>query len=129
MCCSVFLILFFFIYLLILLFCSFFFFFFQAEDGIRDTSVTGVQTCALPISAGLLVVALFSAGAALWFRRSQRLEEDRPVEKGILTGWLCIAVAVVVFAVAAIATQTVFDNYLVTADEYLADFQSRSFLR
>src|SRR5437762_4826296 len=28
--------------------CSFFFFF-QAEDGIRDTSVTGVQTCALPI--------------------------------------------------------------------------------
>src|SRR5437763_11358994 len=28
---------------------SVFFFFFQAEDGIRDTSVTGVQTCALPI--------------------------------------------------------------------------------
>src|SRR5437762_4240438 len=26
-----------------------FIFFFQAEDGIRDTSVTGVQTCALPI--------------------------------------------------------------------------------
>src|SRR5437764_9750729 len=28
-------------------------FFFQAEDGIRDTSVTGVQTCALPISRSL----------------------------------------------------------------------------
>src|SRR5436305_12950930 len=28
----------------------FFFFFFQAEDGIRDADVTGVQTCALPIS-------------------------------------------------------------------------------
>src|SRR5690625_5967784 len=27
-------------------------FFFQAEDGIRDGHVTGVQTCALPISAG-----------------------------------------------------------------------------
>src|SRR2546422_3050932 len=27
-----------------------FFFFFQAEDGIRDVAVTGVQTCALPIS-------------------------------------------------------------------------------
>src|SRR5437762_5858506 len=27
-------------------------FFFQAEDGIRDTSVTGVQTCALPIGSG-----------------------------------------------------------------------------
>src|SRR5947208_12166948 len=28
-----------------------FFFFFQAEDGIRDDLVTGVQTCALPISS------------------------------------------------------------------------------
>src|SRR2546421_1138831 len=34
----------------------FFFFFFQAEDGIRDLIVTGVQTCALPILpiAGIL---------------------------------------------------------------------------
>src|SRR5687768_14400142 len=30
----------------------FFFFFFQAEDGIRDVAVTGVQTCALPIFFG-----------------------------------------------------------------------------
>src|SRR5436305_4224204 len=30
---------------------AFCFFFFQAEDGIRDADVTGVQTCALPISA------------------------------------------------------------------------------
>src|SRR2546422_6924119 len=29
------------------------FFFFQAEDGIRDVAVTGVQTCALPISLHL----------------------------------------------------------------------------
>src|SRR2546421_8256546 len=32
-----------------LLLVFFFFFFFQAEDGIRDLIVTGVQTCALPI--------------------------------------------------------------------------------
>src|SRR5260370_22446991 len=31
---------------------SFLLFFFQAEDGIRDSSVTGVQTCALPIYGG-----------------------------------------------------------------------------
>ena len=31
-----------------------FFFFFQAEDGIRDYKVTGVQTCALPIWTGRL---------------------------------------------------------------------------
>src|SRR5688500_19589587 len=34
------------------------FFFFQAEDGIRDYKVTGVQTCALPISAIAVVLAL-----------------------------------------------------------------------
>src|SRR5438034_10768805 len=40
------------LYVHILLSCvaCFFFFFFQAEDGIRDHCVTGVQTCALPIS-------------------------------------------------------------------------------
>src|SRR2546430_15786329 len=44
-----------------------FFFFFQAEDGIRDLTVTGVQTCALPIlitdlailHAGLATVAIY----------------------------------------------------------------------
>src|SRR5258706_9950106 len=34
----------------LMLLCVPWFFFFQAEDGIRDWSVTGVQTCALPIS-------------------------------------------------------------------------------
>src|ERR1022692_2193128 len=49
-----------------------FFFFFQAEDGIRDYKVTGVQTCALPIclppphgfflhDAGVWISALFPA--------------------------------------------------------------------
>src|SRR5207244_9190230 len=35
----------------VVFFFYFFFFFFQAEDGIRDDLVTGVQTCALPISS------------------------------------------------------------------------------
>src|SRR5699024_12202187 len=42
------------------------FFFFQAEDGIRDRNVTGVQTCALPIWRSALLtqtVAKASAGA------------------------------------------------------------------
>src|SRR5690606_40061678 len=40
-------------------------FFFQAEDGIRDFHVTGVQTCALPICLRLAVflAPLFSAGS------------------------------------------------------------------
>src|SRR2546421_3669627 len=36
-----------------------FIFFFQAEDGIRDLIVTGVQTCALPILLAALVVLRF----------------------------------------------------------------------
>src|SRR2546430_16788945 len=41
-----------------------FFFFFQAEDGIRDLTVTGVQTCALPISTVLLNI--FNPGNPPW---------------------------------------------------------------
>src|SRR5437879_1468444 len=37
--------------------CLYSVFFFQAEDGIRDTSVTGVQTCALPISDAAAITA------------------------------------------------------------------------
>src|SRR5260370_27802153 len=46
------------------------FFFFQAEDGIRDSSVTGVQTCALPIYPRLaaagnsMVVRVVGSGQA-----------------------------------------------------------------
>src|SRR5205809_5263976 len=50
--------------------CWYFVFFFQAEDGIRDVAVTGVQTCALPISrngAGGGVVA--ADGLCLWVAR------------------------------------------------------------
>src|SRR6266481_5762715 len=50
-------------------------FFFQAEDGIRDGTVTGVQTCALPISALTGAAADFSA------ENYDRLV-DSPVEIG-----------------------------------------------
>src|SRR5699024_12686422 len=41
------------------------FFFFQAEDGIRDRNVTGVQTCALPIC--LLPCCIWSSAFVLGF--------------------------------------------------------------
>src|SRR5256885_6194478 len=50
-----------------------YFFFFQAEDGIRDYKVTGVQTCALPISQQAL-------GAAIARRRVEPGKE-RPVDR------------------------------------------------
>src|SRR2546426_1218590 len=47
-----------------------FFFFFQAEDGIRDYKVTGVQTCALPICQPALV-SEFPTMAARLARRDE----------------------------------------------------------
>src|SRR5216684_1958552 len=40
-------------------------FFFQAEDGIRDVAVTGVQTCALPIFGNAVAVELSIQGTFL----------------------------------------------------------------
>src|SRR5689334_25124136 len=54
----------------------FYFFFFQAEDGIRDGTVTGVQTCALPICNALQQVD-FGFGISD-FGITQRLHAEFP---------------------------------------------------
>src|SRR6266511_5915121 len=66
------------------LFC--FFFFFQAEDGIRDFHVTGVQTCALPISRGRRLSfsqKIFGCQAgsppSFWMRRLWRPRTPRAI--------------------------------------------------
>src|SRR5215203_6772410 len=65
-----------------------FFFFFQAEDGIRDIGVTGVQTCALPISSGANVTELDDSrprqfsGTLTWKR-----SEERRVGKECRSRW------------------------------------------
>src|SRR5688572_17313286 len=55
----------------------FFVFFFQAEDGIRDLTVTGVQTCALPISRGELQVI----GATTMDEYRKYIESDAALER------------------------------------------------
>src|SRR2546422_2981743 len=61
------------------------FFFFQAEDGIRDVAVTGVQTCALPISPAIDP----SVKRTRWFLRPPdlrwRSSEPTPRQTG---GWV-----------------------------------------
>src|SRR5260370_28325723 len=52
--------------------CSFFFF--QAEDGIRDSSVTGVQTCALPILGGSMRYVCDASDGKTWFRIENEAE-------------------------------------------------------
>src|SRR2546426_3959902 len=55
-------------------------FFFQAEDGIRDYKVTGVQTCALPISRTPPRCAALGGG------RLRRLRARRPRHRGGVRG-------------------------------------------
>src|ERR1022692_176490 len=58
--------------------CGFFFFFFQAEDGIRDYKVTGVQTCALPISWRWTSIAAWtSARCRRWAEKHSVPNSDR----------------------------------------------------
>src|SRR6185437_12861282 len=63
--------------------CRLFFFFFQAEDGIRDKLVTGVQTCALPIYADVrgtisALPELCAAGATVIWTRTRRAPDLTP---------------------------------------------------
>src|SRR5689334_23401090 len=64
-----------------------FFFFFQAEDGIRDGTVTGVQTCALPICAecesrGAVLRAKAAAGPAREGHGVRRQHDRRRARAG-----------------------------------------------
>src|SRR5687767_15972621 len=68
----------------------YYFFFFQAEDGIRDKLVTGVQTCALPISCSMpsptgVEHAVCSFGIFSIFTRQR--SEERRVGKECRCGW------------------------------------------
>src|SRR5207237_3140445 len=75
------------------------FFFFQAEDGIRDSSVTGVQTCALPISTVVMPAA--SASVAVSGHESAlktlQLRPDTLEKWSVLFGAL-LAVSILVTA-------------------------------
>src|SRR6266446_7550053 len=60
------------------------FFFFQAEDGIRDYKVTGVQTCALPIYGGC---RRWAGPARGWAREAAWPATPRPAGRSVRTGW------------------------------------------
>src|SRR5690606_40191659 len=70
-------------------------FFFQAEDGIRDFHVTGVQTCALPISlalgSGTVTPLELVSGFAVFANNGYRVEPffiDRIEDTGGETIWM-----------------------------------------
>src|SRR6266478_7963914 len=68
----------------------FFFFFFQAEDGIRDLTVTGVQTCALPISRewpSLPPIGRPIANTRIYLLDPRGRSEERRVGKECRSRW------------------------------------------
>src|SRR5256885_4426920 len=65
-----------------------FFFFFQAEDGIRDYKVTGVQTCALPIFPRASARGVASGHkAARCPERGAKPEATRPGRPPVAAAW------------------------------------------
>src|SRR5207237_10198903 len=66
-------------------------FFFQAEDGIRDSSVTGVQTCALPIllRRGLRRLGRFRVGVehGIGQPKTAQAPESTPQQRDGTGGW------------------------------------------
>src|SRR2546430_15814910 len=73
---------------------SLMFFFFQAEDGIRDLTVTGVQTCALPI-----LIVVLSAAYFLW--------GQAPAVSKLFLGFVPAVTAVIVHAAWGMARKTI----------------------
>src|SRR5258707_9165649 len=67
-----------------------FFFFFQAEDGIRDIGVTGVQTCALPISLSRFFNSLMIISPSVVVETSRSLESWTMVSalSAIISSWI-----------------------------------------
>src|SRR5256885_7179033 len=66
-----------------------YFFFFQAEDGIRDYKVTGVQTCALPIYLGAANLLGYLIGALAAAPLAERLGALRV----LLWCWVALALS------------------------------------
>lgn len=79
---------------------------------------------------GLLLVAVFNAGAALFFLRARRLNPaPESANSGGLGRVTLILVAGAVFAFTALGTRLVCHDYALSADEFMADFQARIFMR
>jgi len=63
------------------------YFFFQAEDGIRDRDVTGVQTCALPISIAVTQIYFEDTFVFKTLEEAIKAYAELEIEKELITGW------------------------------------------
>src|SRR3712207_799079 len=90
-----------------------FVFFFQAEDGIRDIGVTGVQTCALPIFAAtpliLALLTLWPVRLALYGGDMFREGGDDDGTVGRLLDWVEWALLAWCIALLAVGVRALYD--------------------
>src|SRR3712207_7311046 len=100
------------------------FFFFQAEDGIRDIGVTGVQTCALPIFLqGLAFVIPESTALDTFTAESAPIDIEAPVEQPLEPPG-----AITFTGVALPEYQNVADFVVQRSEEHTSELQSRQYL-
>src|SRR2546429_5285749 len=117
---------------------SIFFFFFQAEDGIRDVAVTGVQTCALPISSKSLNPNRIKNSFDVLYRIGRPITSLRPaVEIKCLSSSVLITPAVFTPRISEISGAVTGCLYAITAsvssagidnlrsEEHTSELQSR----
>src|SRR3989441_6012160 len=97
-----------------------FFFFFQAEDGIRDKLVTGVQTCALPI------LKLYYIGPMFRRERPQkgRYRQFYQIGAEVLGGSDAPAIDAEVIEM----VMTFFDRLELRSEEHTSELQSLAYL-
>src|SRR5687767_15313714 len=101
-------------------------FFFQAEDGIRDKLVTGVQTCALPISAPPIRRFLFEDAVRLLISRG--LDEHVIRLGSIVESSLTFARAIVGENCPKQALRALHVGNFVRSEEHTSELQSLAYL-
>src|SRR5436309_12832947 len=108
----------------------FFFFFFQAEDGIRYFHVTGVQTCALPISLDpdtkwFFLLATIVGGGFIWWS-CVRLKRVRMDDKALYISNYSTEIAVPWVNVAQVSANRWINIHPVTTEFHAGtEFASR----
>src|SRR5207249_9602092 len=101
--------------------------FFQAEDGIRDRNVTGVQTCALPIFnlVTLGIGAVIGAGIFVITGQVAALYAGPAVPLSMIVVGVACAFAGLCYAEMASAVPVAGSAYTYRSEEHTSELQSR----
>src|SRR5438034_4428894 len=99
----------------------FFFFFFQAEDGIRDHCVTGVQTCALPIFNRRSNRGRCTPDPVTWLLNTSDVS-DKPLTAGANQPWKIIQALEILQAMHVLEQRQILGLILGEADSWIKNY-------